>query len=183
MRSIRPFGTKPDEPSSQCILYVYFSWPDSTAWSRMKESTDAFRNGSKETCNRNCASHGEVGIPRTYGIPSFPGVPKGLEYAPEISCCDGVWLPSLTQLNVYELPEGRLQPYEIRISDSGSVAWWTAIHATYFTPMNFQRFPLDEQKLVVQFSFTNPFMVKEFVPSTTATRFLVRGEGDVVSGW
>mmetsp|Transcript_3172 Transcript_3172/g.11503 ORF Transcript_3172/g.11503 Transcript_3172/m.11503 type:complete len:469 (-) Transcript_3172:567-1973(-) len=167
----------------ECILYVYFSWPDSTAWSRMKESTDAFRNGSKETCNRNCASHGEVGIPRTYGIPSFPGVPKGLEYAPEISCCDGVWLPSLTQLNVYELPEGRLQPYEIRISDSRSVAWWTAIHATYFTPMNFQRFPLDEQKLVVQFSFTNPFMVKEFVPSTTATRFLVRGEGDVVSGW
>ena len=24
VRSIRPFGTKPDEPSSQCILYVFF---------------------------------------------------------------------------------------------------------------------------------------------------------------
>ena len=50
------------------------------------------------------------------------------------ACCDGIWLPTIEMLNVYELPEGRLQPYGIiKDEESDAVAWWVAIHATYFT--------------------------------------------------
>ncbi|QDZ21470.1 ligand-gated ion channel [Chloropicon primus] len=162
----------------ESILYLYLSWQDGTAWSRMVESTEAFRNGSVDSCKRTCSSQ--------QNIPTKVGVPPGLlEYQPEISCCDRVWLPNIGQLNVYELPEGRLQPYNIIIDkDSGAVAWWTGIHARYFTPMDFRRFPFDEQTLVMQFEFQSvATTISRFVPAAKATRFLVRGEGDVVSGW
>ena len=62
---------------------------------------------------------------------------------------------------------------------------WQAIHAVYFTPMDFHRFPFDSQLLDMQFSFEaeiNP-AIKRFIPSASTTRFLIRGEGDTVSGW
>ena len=41
-------------------------------------------------------------------------------------------------MNVYELSDTRLQPYEISVEGT-SVSWWTAINCHYFTPMNFRR--------------------------------------------
>ena len=35
----------------------------------------------------------------------------------------------------------------------------------------------------MQFSFTPTYIVNNFIPSASSTRFLIRGEGDIVSGW
>jgi len=84
---------------------------------------------------------------------------------------------------VYELPDTRLQPYQILTFENGAVAWWTAVHGKYYTPMDITRFPFDTQKLVMQFGFQSKSVVNEYIPSSSSTRFLVRGEGEIVSGW
>jgi len=117
------------------IVYVYLTWEDTLANQAMVDSTDSYRNGTKDECFKPCASV-EQNLPRK--------VPQGV-YLSDISCCDGVWLPDVGMMNVYELPEGRLQPYSIQITGR-SVAWWVAIHAVYFTPMDFKRFPFDRQE-------------------------------------
>jgi len=153
------------------VVYMYLSWDDADAAQAMREATLAFRNGTSDQCNRPCYSGGGLSTQST-------------GFAPQDSCCDGLWLPTIGMLNVYELPEGRLQPYGIIVDQASSgVAWWTAIHAVYFTPMDFRRFPFDSQKLVMQFGFKGTNEIKEFIPSAQSTRFLVRGEGDIVSGW
>ena len=111
------------------IVYVYLSWTDDRAHDLMMESTRAYRNGTKEECARPCSSDSMGSLSRESA---------GFHY--HDTCCDGIWLPTIEMLNVYELPEGRLQPYGIiKDEESDAVAWWVAIHATYFTPMDFHR--------------------------------------------
>ncbi|QDZ23285.1 ligand-gated ion-channel protein [Chloropicon primus] len=157
------------------IVYVYLSWEDERAYQQMIDATDSYRNGTLEECERPCSSDSQGSLSR-----------RGTGYHHHDTCCSTIWLPTIEMLNVYELPEGRLQPYGI-IKDEGSsgVAWWVGIHGKYFTPMDFRRFPFDHQELDMQFSFTpevNP-AIKRFIPSATSTRFLIRGEGDALSGF
>jgi len=156
------------------VVYLYLSWRDTKAFQKMKDSTDAYRNSTRD-CSRPCSSEGS--LPRNTGIP-----PPPFQYSAEVSCCDDVWLPTIGMQNVYELPEGRVQPYSILV-EKEAVAWWTAIHAIYFTPMDFRLFPFDSQKLQMQFHYQSVDVVKRFIPSTFSSRFLIRGEGDIVSGW
>mmetsp|Transcript_3309 Transcript_3309/g.8173 ORF Transcript_3309/g.8173 Transcript_3309/m.8173 type:complete len:464 (+) Transcript_3309:198-1589(+) len=156
------------------IIRLYFTWRDDRAKQAFEDSTTAYRNGSLETCQKPCTDSVELSRDQT-------------GFNPEFSCCDGVWLPSITTLNVYQLPSGRLQPYGIFINtrdtdDGVEVVWWVSVHAVYFTPMYFRDFPFDTQKLVMQFNEPSGG-VSGFVPSATSTRWLVRGEGDIVSGW
>ena len=85
-------------------------------------------------------------------------------------------------INVYSLPDTRLQPYEISV-EGDSVSWWVGLNSVVFTPMNFRSFPFDSQDLVLQFGYSDAAYIKEFVPSTTSKRFLIRGDGNIVSGW
>eukprot|EP00216_Chloropicon_sp_CCMP2111_P003788 CAMPEP_0198234338 /NCGR_PEP_ID=MMETSP1446-20131203/379_1 /TAXON_ID=1461542 ORGANISM="Unidentified sp, Strain CCMP2111" /NCGR_SAMPLE_ID=MMETSP1446 /ASSEMBLY_ACC=CAM_ASM_001112 /LENGTH=239 /DNA_ID=CAMNT_0043915105 /DNA_START=1 /DNA_END=717 /DNA_ORIENTATION=- len=48
--------------------------------------------------------------------------------------------------------------------------------------MYFRDFPFDSQNLVMQFRNTADGVTR-FIPSATSTRFLIEGEGDIVSGW
>jgi len=154
-------------------MYIYLSWEDPRARQAVLDATTAYRNGSLETCNRPCIETSE--LPR-----------NAKEFTPEYECCDCMWLPSVKMLNAYSLPEDRLQPYGITVdADTGAVGWWTAIQAVYFTPMDFHRFPFDSQTLVMQFSCDaegDPH-VGRFIASATSTRWMVKGEGDIVSGW
>ena len=46
------------------------------------------------------------------------------------------------------------RPYGVIVDEgSSSVAWYVGVHAKYFTPMDFHRFPFDTQVLDMQFSF------------------------------
>ena len=79
-------------------VFVYLSWKDPRAYNSMVDSTKRFRNGSKEVCDRPCSSTSISSLSRL-----------SLSYHFSDTCCDDVWLPTLRMLNVYELPEGRLQ--------------------------------------------------------------------------
>lgn len=179
------------------IIRLYFTWRDDRAKQAFEDSTTAYRNGSLETCQKPCTDSVELSRDQTGFNPEFSWyvpfiiplflateqLPSLLQYC----SCDGVWLPSITTLNVYQLPSGRLQPYGIFINtrdtdDGVEVVWWVSVHAVYFTPMYFRDFPFDTQKLVMQFNEPSGG-VSGFVPSATSTRWLVRGEGDIVSGW
>jgi len=157
------------------IVYIYLSWVDSRAYSSMLESSRSFRNGTLEECLRPCSSASAGSLSR---------LSEGFHY--HDTCCDGIWLPTIQMLNVYELPEGRLQPYGVIVDEgSSSVAWYVGVHAKYFTPMDFHRFPFDTQVLDMQFSFEAEIdpAIRRFIPSASSTRFLVKGEGDPLSGW
>ncbi len=156
----------------ETVVYLYLSWQDPWAAYRMYESTLAYRNGSKEVCEFPCASGWKLARGDNQGI-----------FAPETTCCDDVWLPTIDLMNVYELPDTRLQPYQILTYENGAVAWWTAVHGKYYTPMDITRFPFDTQELVMQFGFQSKQVVNEFIPSSSSTRFLIRGQGEIVSGW
>ncbi len=118
------------------VVYLYLSWEDGRAAQAVRDSTVAFRNGSVDQCNRPCYSGG-------------PLSKETIGFTPQDSCCDGIWLPTIGMLNVYELPEGRLQPYGIIVDQLGQgVAWWTAIHAVYFTPVSTHTNPLCRQLLL-----------------------------------
>jgi hypothetical protein len=156
----------------EAIIYIYFSWEDPRAFEAMANATNAFRDGTLEECKRPCSYEG-INLSRES---------KG--FGSDVSCCDSMWLPTVGMFNVYDLPEGRLQPYSIGVTENSTgVSWWTGIHATWFTPMQFSRFPFDAQELVMQFSFTPTNVISNYIPSASSTRFLIRGEGDIVSGW
>eukprot|EP00212_Chloropicon_laureae_P007336 CAMPEP_0197499246 /NCGR_PEP_ID=MMETSP1311-20131121/60922_1 /TAXON_ID=464262 /ORGANISM="Genus nov. species nov., Strain RCC856" /LENGTH=416 /DNA_ID=CAMNT_0043044989 /DNA_START=41 /DNA_END=1291 /DNA_ORIENTATION=+ len=185
-------GTNPDEPVTiyvsainnrlvdvddknsrfENLLFLQLSWRDARAKRAMRDSTLAFRNGTLDKCNRPCTSSWDLARDESQ------------TFAPQDSCCDNVWLPALDMTNVFELPTGRLQPYQIFVDeDSDAVAWMTAIHGKYFAEMSFRSFPFDSQKLVMQFGYLPKSIVSAFVPSSATTRFLVREEGEIVSGW
>ena len=94
-------------------------------------------------------------------------------------------LPSIDILNVYELPEGRTVTHGIFDGPNGSVAWYKSLHGVYFTPMDFHKFPFDSQHLDIQFMMDPSLKppVRRFIPSATSNRYIVKGEGDTVSGW
>ena len=93
----------------ESLLYFYLSWTDPRAYPAVVESTTAVVNGTKE-CGLPCSSVGN-----------------------DITCCDGVWLPSLDLVNVYALPEDRLNPYGIAAfpeangTGGGGVFWYSAV--------------------------------------------------------
>lgn len=134
------------DPPLQNIVYLYFSWTDPRAKQEVIDTTDKYRNGTLETCERPCFTsvvqsrdaEGTTSRFSSSSNESLTGLPFHFAgYIPEYSCCDTVWLPSIRMMNAYELPEGRLQPYGIRVDPggSGAVGWWTALQAVYFTPM------------------------------------------------
>ena len=151
----------------ESLCYFYLSWTDPRAYPAIVESTTAVANGTKE-CALPCSSVGN-----------------------DITCCDSVWLPSLDLVNVYSLPEDRLNPYGIGAfppeanGTGGGVFWYSAVQATYFSPMSFAAFPFDLQHLEIQLAadLVAGAAIRRFVPSATSTRFIVRGDGDSVSGW
>ena len=62
---------------------------------------------------------------------------------------------------------------------AGEVVWFTLLRGEYFYPMSFERFPWDEQELVIEFGSPGEG-VKEFVPSMTCTQmFLSEDAGRV----
>eukprot|EP00216_Chloropicon_sp_CCMP2111_P000620 CAMPEP_0198238886 /NCGR_PEP_ID=MMETSP1446-20131203/4423_1 /TAXON_ID=1461542 ORGANISM="Unidentified sp, Strain CCMP2111" /NCGR_SAMPLE_ID=MMETSP1446 /ASSEMBLY_ACC=CAM_ASM_001112 /LENGTH=381 /DNA_ID=CAMNT_0043921377 /DNA_START=1 /DNA_END=1142 /DNA_ORIENTATION=- len=153
-------------------MYLYLSWTDPRAKQAVLDATDAYRNGSVETCRRPCSSAVELDRDQ-------------VQFLPQYSCCDSIWLPSIGIMNAYELPGGRLQHYDFFVDiegDSGAVGWSTTIQAAYFTPMYFRNFPFDSQNLIMQFQ-NKADGVTQFIPSATSTRWLIEGRGDIVSGW
>ena len=107
-------------------MYVYLSWEDGKAESAVADATSEFRNGTKAEYQRPCASD--------YVLLQK----KSSSTQVQTLCCDYLWLPTIRLMNVYELSDTRLQPYEISVEGT-SVSWWTAINCHYFTPMNFRR--------------------------------------------
>ena len=108
----------------------------------------------------------------------------------EYLCCDDVFLPTLTPANVFELPEGRLEPYTIYLDKGpgGGVGWKIGLQAVFFTPMYFGNYPFDSQTLLMQFIYTHGkgTTVARFIPSATSTSWYQRkvsGKSDVAAGW
>lgn len=61
-----------------------------------------------------------------------------------------------------------------------SSPWCILMFVFLFGSRNFRKFPFDSQTLVMQFTSGG---ITEFIPSASSTRWLIRGEGDIVSGW
>lgn len=163
------------------LQFLYFTWRDDRALDEMKSSTDAYRNGSLEECKKPCTSS-------IAWLPRDMNDDEGEEtlYEPELSCCDNVWLPSITFINNFDVPS--VQRYSIVINkrdiDEGiDVVYWVEFQATYFTPMNFRLFPYDSQELVSIFNCPGRG-VGNLIPSATSTRFWLKTGGeDTTSGW
>ena len=154
----------------ETLIYLHLSWTDPEAERKVMQATDRFRNSTEEECDRPCASDFTL------------SKRQGQGYGTHVTCCDDLWLPTVRMINVYSLPDTRLQPYEISV-EGDSVSWWVGLNSVVFTPMNFRSFPFDSQDLVLQFGYSDAAYIKEFVPSTTSKRFLIRGDGNIVSGW
>ncbi|WZN60471.1 ligand-gated ion-channel protein [Chloropicon roscoffensis] len=154
----------------ETLIYLHLSWTDPEAERKVMQATDRFRNSTEEECDRPCASDFTL------------SKRQGQGYGTHVTCCDDLWLPTVRMINVYSLPDTRLQPYEISV-EGDSVSWWLGLNSVVFTPMNFRSFPFDSQDLVLQFGYSDAAYIKEFVPSTTSKRFLIRGDGNIVSGW
>ena len=152
------------------VLVIGLRWKDPEAEASVIQATDRFRNSTEAECVRPCASDFTLSKRKDQG------------YTTRVSCCDDLWLPTVRMINVYSLPDTRLQPYEISV-EGDSVSWWVGLNSVVFTPMNFRSFPFDSQDLVLQFGYSDAAYIKEFVPSTTSKRFLIRGDGNIVSGW
>merc|ERR1712188_251845 len=93
---------------------------------KMLAATDAYRNGSGE-CEFSCVAESK---------PSR----EARGYAPEFSCCDGIWLPQVVAYNL--LPPFHTQFSGLIIGKDGTVGWYNSIYAKYFTGMQFSKFPL-----------------------------------------
>ena len=161
------------------IVFLYFSWEDPSAMDKMLTSTDAYRNGSGE-CESPCVAESK---------PSREA--KG--YAPEFSCCDGIWMPQVVAYNL--IPPFHTQFNGLIVGKNGTVGWYKSIYAKYFSGMQFSKFPLDSQQLQISLGLNSvahgpDSQTIQFVPSATSSVFMMRqgiegqkGKVDSVSGW
>ena len=151
-------------------IHLYLTWTDVRAGPNAIASTEAYRAGGD--CEMKCMS--EAVLSRNH-----------VSYDPNEMCCDGVWLPSISIINVYELPEGRTQAHKIYMNEQGAVGWGMEIHAIYHNSMDFRDFPFDKQHLVMQFAYNHGRTVDigRFIPSATSKEWFMRGPGDVAPGW
>ena len=53
------------------------------------------------------------------------------------------------------MPQGRLQPYLISILDKGVVAWRVSFRSSFYTYLDVQAFPFDQERLEVLFQLSN----------------------------
>ena len=157
----------------ESVTYVHLSWRDPNAKAAITEATERFRNSSTAECKRPCTSDWTLSKRKDQSLDDS-----------RVLCCDEpLWLPTIAMMNVYSLPDTRLQPYQIVADKEGGVSWAVTINGEFFSPMNVQYFPFDSQALKMEFAYVNADYIRAFVPSAGSTRFGQRGEGDVVSGW
>ena len=154
----------------ETLIYLHLSWTDPEAERKVMQATDRFRNSTEEECDRPCASDFTL------------SKRQGQGYGTHVTCCDDLWLPTVRMINVYSLPDTRLQPYEISV-EGDSVSWWVGLNSVVFTPMNFRSFPFDSQDLKLQFEYSKQDYIKEFLPGPTTKRSVRKGAGDIVYGW
>ena len=122
----------------ESVVLVVLQWDDPLAEQGVIDSTNSFRNGTKQDCDRPCSSDFTLSKSENQEINRFN------------SCCDGIWLPTVRMINVRALPDTRLQPYEISVNGT-TVSWGVTINSEVYSAMNVRHFPFDEQKLVLQF--------------------------------
>ncbi|KNC78733.1 hypothetical protein SARC_08845 [Sphaeroforma arctica JP610] len=134
-------------------FYVSFTWYDDRALAQVEAAT-LERPG--EECHNLC----------------HPGFNQ---------CCDSIWLPGVDITNVYDFPEGAAERFSIIVRND-SVTWFQIIHGTFYSTMDFRKFPFDRQLLVVEFASTYDTNLT-FLPSQTGMLTNVAVDGDDVSGW
>ncbi|GJP33595.1 hypothetical protein CLOM_g18118 [Closterium sp. NIES-68] len=110
-------------------------------------SFSGFNVSQKDDCLKN---NKQNNLPQMDGC-SKPCTPAG------ITCCDSIWIPSLTIPNVILYPQDRYQTESIyffgdQSSDFSAVDREVVLQGTFSSPFNFRRFPFDSQTLLLSLS-------------------------------
>ncbi|PRW32538.1 ligand-gated ion channel [Chlorella sorokiniana] len=147
------------------ILYFLLTWNDPEAAPTIAANTERWKAG-QAGCDRQCS-----------------------DFAGNVSCCDGIFLPSLTFKNAYALPQDR--PSQDRIlavaAPNNSVAWMVYVQVSCYQPLKLQHFPFDSFDLVTELTLQNSWGPNhpglKLVPSAAGTTLTASGSGDAVSQW
>ncbi|KAI7836530.1 hypothetical protein COHA_009630 [Chlorella ohadii] len=147
------------------ILYFLLTWNDPDAAATIADNTARWKAG-QAGCDRQCS-----------------------DFAGNITCCDGIFLPSLTFANAYAFPQDR--PSQDRIlavaAPNNSVAWMVYVQVSCYQPLKLQHFPFDSFDLVVDLTLQNTWGPNHpgirLLPSSAGTTLTASGAGDAVSQW
>ncbi|KAL4451548.1 hypothetical protein ABPG75_007210 [Micractinium tetrahymenae] len=147
------------------VLYFYLTWRDPAAYDTVQRSTQAMLS-SNYSCAKPCT-----------------------DWAGNLSCCDGIYIPTFFFRNAHSFPQDRATGYKMYAvpPPNGSVLWTQFVHGVFYQPMDLRHFPFDSFDLMVALEFLDTSMRPHpgltVLPSSGGPKLYTYGKGDAVSQW